>query len=66
MHAANICAKNYANGKKSQVDTARRSHPPTESCAYQQFSDAAHLLAVRAPPAYRLHPGCTHQLTHNR
>ena len=56
MHAAKICAENYANGKKLQVDTTRRSHPPTASCAYQQLSDAAHLLAARASPAYRLRP----------
>jgi len=59
MHAAKICAKNYANGKKSQVDTARRSHPPTASCAYQQLSDAAHLLAARILLAFHLHTACT-------
>ena len=66
MHAAKICAKNYANDKNLQVDTIRHSLPPTANRAYQQFSDAARLLAVRAPPAYRPRAARTHQLTHNR
>ena len=66
MHAAKIYAENYANAKKSQVNNTWRSHPPTANSAYQQLSDAVHLLAARIPSAYRLRPGCTHQLTHNR
>ena len=56
MHAAKIYVENYANGKNPQVDTTRHSHPPTASYAYQQLSDAAHLLAARVPSAFRLHP----------
>ena len=59
MHAAKICAENYANGKKSQVDTAWRSHLPTASCAYQQLSDAARLLTACVPPASRSHTAST-------
>ena len=66
MHAAKINAENYANGKKSQVDTAWRSHLPTVSCAYQQLSDAAHLLAACIPSVYRLRPSRTYQPTYNR
>ena len=66
MHAENICAENYANGKKSQVDTTRRAHPPTASYAYQQLSDAVHLLAACIPSAYRLRPGRTYQTAYNR
>ena len=77
MHAANICAENYANDKNTQVDTTRRAHPPTANCAYQQLSDAADLFAAYVPPARRLHPACTphvfhshpartHQPAHNR
>ena len=66
MHAAKICAKNYANGKNLQVDTTRRAHPPTASYAYQQLSDAVHLLAACIPSAYRLRPGRTYQTAYNR
>ena len=66
MHAANIYAENYSNAKKSQVDTTWRSHPPTANSAYQQLSDAAHLLAACIPSVYRLHPARTHQPAHNR
>ena len=66
MHTANIYAENYANAKKSQVDTTWRSHPPIASCAFQQLSAAAHLFAARIPPAYRLRPVRTGQPTHNR
>ena len=66
MHAANIYAENYANAKKSQVDTARRSHPPTASYAYQQLSGVAHLHAACIPSAYRLRPGRTYQTAYNR
>jgi len=46
MHAANICAENYANGKNLQVDTTRRSHLPTVNRIYQQLSATAHLFAA--------------------
>ena len=66
MHAAKIYAENYANGKNLLVDTTRRSHPPTANSAYQQLSDAVHLLAACIPSAYRLRPGRTYQTAHNR
>ena len=66
MHAAKIYVENYANGKKSQVDTARHSHPPTASYAYQQLSGAAHLFVARIPLAHRPRPTRTHQPAHNR
>ena len=66
MHSAKICVENYANAKKSQVDTTWRSHPPTANSTYQQLSDAAYLFAARIPPARRLHPACTHQPAYNR
>jgi len=67
MHAANNYAENYANGKNPQVDTTRRSHPPTANRAYQQLSGVARLFAAcvplvfrprstRTPPALRPHP----------
>lgn len=66
MHAANIYAENYANAKKSQVDTTWRSHPSTANRAYQQLSDAAHLLAACIPSVYRLRPSRIHQPAYNR
>jgi hypothetical protein len=54
MHAAKIYAENYANAKKSQVDTTWRSHPPTANSTYQQFSAAARLFVARFPFAFRL------------
>ena len=66
MHAANICAENYANAKKSQVDTTRRSHPPTVNRIYQQLSATARLFAACIPSAYRLRPGRTYQTAYNR
>ena len=66
MHAAKIYVENYANGKKSQVDTARRSHPPTASYAYQQLSGVAHLHAARTPPAHRPRAARTYQPAYNR
>ncbi len=71
MHAANNCAKNYANGKNLQVDTTRRAHPPTANRAYQQLSPAACLFAacvplvcrpysLRPPPALWLRPTSQH------
>ena len=33
MHAANICTKNYANGKKSQVKTTWRLRLPTQTAS---------------------------------
>ena len=59
MHAANICTKNYANGKKLQVDPTRRSHPPTVNRIYQQLSGAAHLFVARIPLAHRPRPART-------
>ena len=66
MHAAKIYAENYANGKNTQVDSTRRSHPPTANRAYQQLSGVAHLFAARVPSAHRLHPGRTYQPAYNR
>ena len=66
MHAANICTKNYANGKKSQVDTTRRSRLPTVNRVYQQLSGAVHLFVARIPLAHRPRPTRTHQPAHNR
>ena len=66
MHAAKICAKNYANGKSTQVDTTRRVHPPTANSAYQQLSAAVLLFVARIPLAHRLRLGRTHQPAHNR
>ena len=66
MHAAKIYAENYANAKKSQVNNTWRSHPPTANSAYQQLSDAVHLLAACASTAYRLRPGRTYQTAYNR
>ena len=51
MHAANIYAENYANAKKSQVDTTRRSRLPTVNRICQQLSAAARLFVARAQPA---------------
>ena len=66
MHAANICTKNYANGKKSQVKTTRRSRLPTVNRICQQLSGAAHLFVARIPLAHRPRPTRTHQPAHNR
>ena len=66
MHAAKICAKNYANGKKSQVDTTRRSRLPTVNRIFQQLSDVAYLFVARIPLAHRPRPTRTHLLAHNR
>ena len=66
MHAAKIYAENYANAKKSQVNNTWRSHPPTANSAYQQLSDAVHLLAACIPSAYRLRSGRTYQTAYNR
>ncbi len=66
MHAAKICAENYANAKKSQVDTTWRSHPPIANSAYQQLSGGAHLLAARRAPARRPRAARTHQPAYNR
>ena len=49
MHAANICTKNYANGKKSQVKTTWRSRLPTQTVS--TCSSAA--SRVRTLPARR-------------
>ena len=66
MHAAKICAINYANGKNLQVDTTRRSHPPTVNRIYQQLSGAAHLFVARIPLAHRPRPARSYQPAHNR
>ena len=66
MHAAKICAKNYANGKNLQVDTTRRSHLPTVNRICQQLSGAVHLFVARIPLAHRPRPTRTHQPAHNR
>ena len=59
MHAAKICAKNYANGKNLQVDTTRRSRLPTVNRICQQLSGAARLYAARTSPALCPHlPDC--------
>ena len=51
MHAAKIYVENYANGKKSQVDSTRHLHPPTANSTYQQFSAAVRLFAACTPAA---------------
>ena len=66
MHAAKICAKNYANGKNLQVDTAWRSRLPTVNRICQQLSGAVHLFVARIPLAHRPRPTRTHQPAHNR
>ena len=66
MHAAKICAKNYANGKNLQVDTTRRSRLATVNRICQQLSGAAHLFVARIPLAHRPRPTRTHQPAHNR
>ena len=50
MHAANICTKNYANGKKLQVKTTWRSRLPTQTASTS--SSAA--SRARTQPARRL------------
>ena len=65
MHTAKIYTKNYANGKSLQVDTTRRSHPPTANCAYQQLSSIAHLLLARTRPVRRPYHART-QFAHYR
>ena len=54
MHAAKICAKNYANGKNLQVDTTRRSRLPTVNRICQQLSSFARPHA----PARSPHVAC--------
>ena len=66
MHAAKICAKNYANGKNLQVDTTRRSRLPTVNRICQQLSGAVHLFVARILLAHRPRPTRTHQPAHNR
>ena len=70
MHAAKIYAENYANAKKSQVDTAWRSHPSTANRAYQQPNGAARLFEARipacTPPAHRPRAARTYQPAYNR
>ena len=55
MHGAKFCTKIYANGKKLQVDTTRRSHPLTVNRIYQQLSSIAHPRAARTSPARSPH-----------
>ena len=66
MHAANICTKNYANGKKSQVKTTRRSRLPTVNSTYQQLSGAARPHAAHTSPALCPRSARTYQSAHNR
>ena len=66
MHAAKICTKNYANGKKSQVDTTWRSRLLIVNRVYQQLSSLARPHSARTQPARRLRPARTYQSTHNR
>ena len=73
MHAANICTKNYANGKKSQVKTTWRSRLPTQTASTSSSAllracspPAFRSYSVRVPPARRLHSGRTHQPAPNR
>ena len=53
MHAAKICTKNYANGKKSQVDTTWRSHLPTQT-ASTSSSAASRARTLPAPTSLRI------------
>lgn len=63
MHTAKIYAKKYADGKNLQVDSTRRSHPPTANGAYQQLSSIAHLRLARTPPVRQpYYPLCTYYL----
>ena len=66
MHAANICTKNYANGKKMQVKTTWRSRLPTVNRICQQLSGAVHLFVARIPLARRPRSARTYQTAHNR
>ena len=60
MHAANICTKNYANGKKSQVKTTWRSRLPTQtastSCSAASRTRTSPVLAcvLPAPTSLRI------------
>ena len=56
MHAANICTKNYANGKKLQVKTTWRSRLPTQTASTS--SSAASRVCTQ--PARRPHSARTH------
>ena len=62
MHAANICTKNYANGKKLQVKTTWRSRLPTQTASTS--SSAA--SRARTQSARRPCPARTYQSAHNR
>ena len=62
MHAAKICAKNYANGKKSQMDTTWRSRLPTQTASTSSSAASrARTLSARRPHAAR-----TYLYAHNR
>ncbi len=57
MHAANICTKNYANGKKLQVKTTWRSRLPTQTASTSSSAAprtcSSHVFrshTARAPP----------------
>ena len=56
MHAANICTKNYANGKNMQVDTTWRSRLPTQTASTSSSA------ASRACTAPARRPGSAHTL----
>ena len=62
MHAANICTKNYANGKKSQVKTTWRLRLPTQTASTS--SSAASRVCTQ--PARRPRSARTYQTAHNR
>ena len=65
MHAANICTKNYANGKKLQVKTTWRSRLPTQTASTS--SSAASRARTRPHVARtRLRSARTYQSAHNR
>ena len=53
MHTANICTKNYANGKNMQVDTTWRSRLPTQT-ASTSSSAASRARTLPAPISLRI------------
>ena len=66
MHGAKFCTKIYANAKKLQVDTTRRSRLPTANRVYQQLSSIAHPRAARTSPALCPYAARTYQTAYNR
>ena len=60
MHAANICTKNYANGKKSQVKTTWRSRLPTQTASTSSSAASrARMQPARRPHVARALPAPT-------